>query len=250
MTPSSGSKPLDIGRIAAGALSLPSQYGERLWRGIGTPFTLIIGGAIVVAYTPLFGDPRASMALQALSFGCLAAMAVVIHRLVLLAGIESSTTLQGQPRRIALALCALVGFWLLFEGVVHVVAYLVRFGFSTFGLYVPPFWRLLAGATTAVWVVARVCLVIPGLVLDKPGAVITAWRASRGNGWRLAAVIAIAPWLLTLLVQSLRPRGVNELEFVLVIAMGAMLSIFEFFAISLSYRELTGRAPPPTPPPS
>jgi hypothetical protein len=250
MNASSGSKPLDIGRIAAGALSLPSQYRERLWSGIGTPIALIIGSAIVVAYTPLFFDPRSRLALHALHFGCLAAIAVVIHRLVLLAGIESSTTLKGRPRRIALALCALVGLWLVFVAVGRAVDYLVRFGFSSVGLYVPPFWRLLVASTTAVWVVARLCLVTPGLVLDKPRAVVTAWKASRGNGWRLAAVIAIAPWLLTLFVQSLWPRGVGRLEFVLVIVMGALLSIFEFFAVSLCYRELTARMPPPTTPPA
>jgi hypothetical protein len=46
------------------------------------------------------------------------------------------------------------------------------------------------------------------------------------------------------------PRGVDRLVFVLLIAMSALLAIFLLFAISVSYRELISRAPPPIPPPA
>lgn len=120
----------------------------------------------------------------------------------------------------------------------------------TIKLPLPPPWLQAMGAAAAVWVVARLYLVVPGLVLDQPNVLSTAWRISRGNGWRLAALTAVIPWLLVLYVQLMWPRGVNRVIFVLVVAMSVMLTIFVLFATSASYRELMSRAPPPTSPPA
>jgi len=240
--------PLSLGSIVSGALSLPSIHRIRLWRGIGLPFFIIIAGAMTVAFSGLFRQPHARHWLAAAIFCCTAVMAVVIHRLVLLPVGTSPGSMRLRLQRLAKAVLAMLGLWAIFVAVGLGFAYLLRGASGAISIFVPPFWLQTLGATAAVWVVARLCLVIPGLVLDRPNSWHTAWQASRGNGWRLAAVLAVMPWLLVLFVQTLWPRGVDRLQFVLLVLMMALLSIFELFALSLSYRALTTPGPRPSDP--
>lgn len=243
--------PLNLGRIMSESLALPALLRQRLWRGIAVPFFLIVGCAALLAVSGLHGHPRARLAFGTLSFCCVAGMAVVIHRLVLLPPAQSDANADGRGvQRLAKAVIAMLGLWGTFVVFGLSVAFTLASLYGAFQVWLPPFWMQTMGAAAGAWILARLCLVTPGLVVDQPQALSTAWKASRGNGWRLAALIAIAPWLLILYVELMWPRGVNRLVFVLVISMSALLAIFELFAISLSYRELTSRAPPPIPPPA
>jgi hypothetical protein len=243
--------PLDLGRVLSESVALPGLLRERLWRAIGVPFFLTIGGTVLLAASDLHGHPRARLALGALIFCCVAAMAVVIHRLVLLPAGEANANASGRGlRRFALAVIAMLGLWAGFV-VFSLAVSLVSLGlFQAANFWLLPLWIQTPGAAAGAWFVARLSLVTPGLVVDQPRALSTAWRISRGNGWRLAALLAIAPWLLVLYVQLMWPQGVDRVIFVLVIALSTLLAIFILFAISVSYRELIARAPPPTPPPA
>lgn len=233
------------------SLRLPGLLRVRLWRGIAAPFFLIIGATVVLAVSGLHGHAHARLALGALIFGCVAAMAVVIHRLVLLPAAEADANAGGRGlQRLAKAVIAMLGLWAAFVVVGLVVATAILVLYQAGAVWLLPYWMQTLGAAAAAWFLARLCLVTPGLVTDQPRALSTAWKVSRGNGWRIAALIAIAPWLLILYVQAMWPRGVDRLVFVLVIAMGALLSIFLLFAVSVSYRELIARAPPPISPPA
>jgi len=244
-------RPLPVGPILAEAFALPGQQRARLWRGIGVPFALVIGAALVMALSGLHGHPRARLALAVLGFCCIAAMAVVIHRLVLLPPAQSPANAAGRGlQRLAKAAIAMLILWAMFAALSAGVALSLFSLLVTIKLPLPPPWLQAMGAAAAVWVVARLYLVVPGLVLDQPNVLSTAWRISRGNGWRLAALTAVIPWLLVLYVQLMWPRGVNRVIFVLVVAMSVMLTIFVLFATSASYRELMSRAPPPTSPPA
>jgi hypothetical protein len=246
-----GIRPLPLGRILSEAFALPGQTRERLWRGIGVPCALVIGAALVMSVSGLQGHPRARLALAALGFCCIAAMTVVIHRLVLLPPAYSAANAAGLGlRRLGKAMVAMLILWLIYAVVGVVVAYALFETLVAMGTPLPPPWLEAIGAAAAVWLVARLYMVVPGLVLDQPHALATAWRISRGNGWRLAALLAVIPWLLVLYVQLMWPRGVDRLIFVLVVAMSMLLTIFVLFVASVSYRELMSRVPPPKPPPA
>ena len=243
--------PLPLGRVMAEALALPSLLRQRLWRGVSVPFFLMLGCALFLAVSGLHEHPRARLALGALIFCCVAAMAVVIHRLVLLPAEQAHANASGRGlQRFAKAIIAMLGLWAVFVLSGFAAGCALLYLFAAFHLRLPPFWMQTLGAAAGAWLLARLCLVTPGVVVDQPRAWPAAWQVSRGNGWRLAALIAIAPWLLMLYVQLMWPRGVDRVIFVLVIAMSALLAIFVLFAISISYRELIARAPPPTPPPA
>jgi hypothetical protein len=247
MTREPGVRPLPLGPVLSEAFAMPSQHRERLWRGIGVPFALVVGAALLMALSDLHEHPRARLVLAVLGFGCIAAMAVVIHRLVLLPPAQSPANAAGLGiQRLAKAAIAMLVLWLIFGVIALVVSYAAFEILISVGFPLPPPWLQAMGAAVAAWLVARLYLVVPGLVLDQPQALSTAWRISRGNGWRLAALIAVMPWLLVLYVQLMWPRGVNRLIFVLVVAMSAILTIFTLFTASVSYRELMARAPPPT----
>lgn len=241
---------MPLGRIASETMARPGLQRVQLWRGIAVPFFLIVFSAVFVAIAELHGNARVRAALGALIFCCVAAMAVVIHRLVLLPAGQSHANASGRGwRRMGKALFAMLAIWAAFV----VTGLAVGFGlygmFRAGNLWLPPFWIQTLGAAAAAWVLARLCLVTPGLVLDQHNALMTAWQVSRGNGWRLAALLVVVPWLFMLYVQLMWPQGVDRIIFVLVIVMSAIVAIFELFAISLSYRELIRYAPPPTPPP-
>jgi hypothetical protein len=243
--------PLALGRIVSDTLALPGRHRARLWKGIGLPFFLIVGCAAFVAVSGLHGQPRVRGLLGAVIFCCVAAMAVVIHRLVLLPPQESNANESGRGlQRLIKAVCAMLVLWGVFVVAGIAVAYGLQAVFGAMNLRLPPFWMQTLGAAAASWVVARLCLMTPGLVVDQPDTLSTAWNLSRGNGWRLAALLVTGPWLLMLYTQLMWPRGVDRLIFVLIIVMSALLAIFMLFALSLSYRELMARAPPPTPPPA
>jgi hypothetical protein len=242
--------PLSLGDIFTGATSLPGIHRIRLWRGIGLPFSIIIASAVLVAVGGHARDPYARALLGAVIFCCTSEMAVVIHRLVLLPMDSSSRgPMRLRLQWLAKVVLATLGLWVIFVAVGLGVGYVLRAVFGAMNISIPPFWLQTLAAAAAVWVIARLCLVTPGLVLDRPNSWTTAWQVSRGNGWRLAAVLALMPWLIILLVQTLWPRGVDRLQFVLIIVMMALLSIFELFALSLSYRELTAPGPRPSDPP-
>lgn len=105
-----------------------------------------------------------------------------------------------------------------------------------------PFVAWFAGT----YVFARLCLVLPATALDRALPLGEAWRRSRGNGLRLMLVVAGLPWLLGWLVDFAYRRDATELEWLLVVALGIVASVFEVAAVSLCYRELAaaGDAPP------
>jgi hypothetical protein len=249
MAGDSGIRPLPLGPVLSEAFALPAQQRERLWRGIGVPFALVVGAALVMAVSGLHAHPRARLALAALGFCSIAAMAVVIHRLVLLPPALSPALNAGRGlQRFGKAMIAMLILWLIFAAMSALVALALFSLLVSIRLPLPPPWLQAMGAAAAVWLVARLYLVVPGLVLDQPRPLATAWQISRGNGWRLAALLAVIPWLLVLYVQFMWPRGVDRVIFVVVVCMSVILTIYTLFAASVSYRELMARAPPPTPP--
>ncbi|HEY6123282.1 MAG TPA: hypothetical protein VIV63_01425, partial [Steroidobacteraceae bacterium] len=94
----------------------------------------------------------------------------------------------------------------------------------------------------------RLCLVLPAIALG--GDVRAALRAARGNTLRLTVVIALLPVVLAFLIEVIVRGDSTILDQALVVVLGAVVMVVEVSALSLSYRELTQPAPPPTDPPA
>ena len=96
-----------------------------------------------------------------------------------------------------------------------------------------------AGKVPALYVIARLSLVFPATAIDRPASFRWAWRASRGNGWRLVVVVTVLPWLVGLLFGLLYREDPTMAETVLLTVAGTALFAFEIAALSVAYRELT-----------
>ena len=94
----------------------------------------------------------------------------------------------------------------------------------------------------------RFCLALPAIALgaDVRAAVL----AARGNTLRLTVVFALLPVALTLPIGLLIGEDPGFLELTLLVVLGTIVTVVEVAALSLSYRELTQPAPPPTNPPA
>ena len=101
------------------------------------------------------------------------------------------------------------------------------------------------------WVLlGRISMVFPVIATDRrmgPGEI---WGISRGNGWRLAIIAGALPFCLRLISQGLLRDGAGSVEMTLVLLLVGAFLIVEVVAVSLSFRILTSRAPPPTNPPA
>lgn len=134
-------------------------------------------------------------------------------------------------------------------------------------------WFLVSGKTILILVTIaafiyfsiRLSLTLPAIATDHEGALSHAWTISRGNGWRLVAVlwIAILPVIIAVIVLQLpgdaelsgpiliddtsirRPMGFGDSVYFITVGFWAALMytvsyLIEGAALSMSYRALGG----------
>jgi hypothetical protein len=99
-------------------------------------------------------------------------------------------------------------------------------------------WSVYAGQVLALCIVSRLFLVFPATAVDRRVNLKWAWRLSKNNGWRLAIIVAVLPWVLSNLVWLLYREDETVFEDVLITFLGSAIIVFEVAALSLSYREL------------
>ena len=99
----------------------------------------------------------------------------------------------------------------------------------------------LAASLPAMYVLARLCLVFPATAIDKVPSLKWSWRATRRNGWRIAVVVGLYPWLLNLSIwlflrdeATFVERAILALLYYFVLAVG-------IFALSLTYKEILSK---------
>ena len=88
---------------------------------------------------------------------------------------------------------------------------------------------------------ARLALVLPAAAIDAPLNLTGAWWRTRGNGWRMAVIVAGLPWAFGYLVSIVYGDEPGVTWAVLVSALGTALLVVEIAALSLSYRYLEDR---------
>jgi hypothetical protein len=99
-------------------------------------------------------------------------------------------------------------------------------------------WAVYAGRALALCIFSRLFLVFPATAVDRRVNLKWAWRLSKNNGWRLAIVVAVLPWVLSSLVWLLYREDATVFEDVFIAFLGSAIIVFEVAALSLSYREL------------
>jgi hypothetical protein len=101
------------------------------------------------------------------------------------------------------------------------------------------YWMLALSVPLA-YPIARLSLVLPAMATDDPITFAESWRASSGNGWRIAALLAVGPLLMTGSGYALATLpipdhpvavGIRSLFFTL-------LGAFEIITLSVCFRTL------------
>lgn len=101
-------------------------------------------------------------------------------------------------------------------------------------------WVQLLASIPATYLLARLSLVFPAVAVDHPADLRRSWELSRDNGWRLAVVVGVLPWVLSSAPAMLYREGASLLELALLALLSALVLVVEIAAVSLCYRELSG----------
>lgn len=245
----SGRTTLPVGKVLIGAFLLPWWSRRTFARALVFPALAIL--ALKAAWL-LVGEQLPAFARWLLVpfYGVLfTVFAVRCHRLVLL-GSDDGAPRSGfdwslRETRFFLRAAVLYGAAaIVYAAIVPLLSVLLnvmpRLEWPEAFRYMP-FVAWFAGT----YVFARLCLVLPATALDRALPLGEAWRRSRGNGLRVMLVVAGLPWLLGWLVDFAYRRDATELEWLLVVAVGIVASVFEVAAVSLCYRELAAAADAP-----
>ena len=251
-----------------GAFTLPWEHRGAVFRATAMPLLAVIASTLAVQKISLYFAEEISrqIAYHFLYVPILIAwcwLAITVHRLVLLEAADARMSLDvATLRRLSIFAAAVVGVWVLFTGLTLLITgvvlnIIVGPRYVAAGEVSPPMDlpvspQFIANVANvfAYWFVARVSLMLPMIAIDRKPDLIAAWRTSRHNGWRLAIVVGLLHWCLQRLVDFLYRDGASELEFGVLVVLGALLVVIDVTALSLSYWELTPPEPPPTDPPA
>jgi hypothetical protein len=251
---------LSLRQVLWGAFALPWQHRGAVARATGLPLLAVIAVTLAWEAADLNDSGAARWTLYFLYWLAVCWLATTVHRLVLLQGDDARNRMDASGlRRLGMFAGTALGMWLLFAVLIIFMMSVMLIPFSRYvpaGESPPPtrmpgFWPWIntLAMVLAAWVVGRVSLMLPAIAVDRRMDPIAAWVASRGNGWKLAIVIAVLPWALGKIGTLLYRDGASTVEFALLLVLTTLFIIVEIVALSLSYWELTAPAPPPTPPP-
>ena len=105
-----------------------------------------------------------------------------------------------------------------------------------------PLWDTLNhpfGAVVGTYVLARVAPVLPAAAIGARVNVPEMWRHTRGNGWRLAFVVGVLPWVLAYISQFAAGDDPGIAIGIVTSALSVALMAVEISALSIAYRFLT-----------
>jgi hypothetical protein len=261
---------LPVVKILWGMFAFPSMYPAAFFRAVAWPMLGLVAVTLVWVSGAITSDDRILYWSTVLAnYAVFAWLAVRTHRLVLIEPDEqqpSDVVLPLSFRYLSalttgaamkfLMLLAMMTLLLLFVNLLK----LQSIGVSSMPAPSPPpppdpgIQRLinyggLIMQAPALYLLARWSTMLPAIALGHEWSPRTAWQQTRGNGWRLALVVFLIPWLLDAAVDwAYDYSGSAMLVGLIAIARAAFLAL-GVIALSLSYRELPPwPAPPPTAP--
>ncbi len=186
-------------------------------------------------------------------------LAISIHRLVLIEdGAERGQFSSTALKRLGRFVGTVIGLWLAYLSLVLFIVnatLLPLARYTAVGESPKPFpidfgWFMTGAMILAMWPIARLSLLFPALAVDRSFDPIAAWKATRGNGWKLAIVAGALPWALRSISDAMYRDEATWVEFGALLVLTAVFTVIQVVALSLSYWELTRPEPPPTPPPA
>ena len=255
------SERLSIFKTLAGAFLIPWWNARLFARSLALP---VIGALIVFfavrALPEEISDGWIGTGLSVAGFALFSALfAVTCHRLVLLPTAHKDQAFQ------------LDAHWRVIRFVLWVVGLSVLEGLISFPFSAAMTWFINTflidqGATgnappteelsalsvlltlstlPAVYFIARVSLVLPSVTVDRPLSLGTAWVLTKGNGWKMAAIVFLFPWFLFNIVDILPTGSLGEWGWTITIPFSVLVFIIEISALSLSYGQLVGTGAEP-----
>lgn len=223
---------LDVGKVIVGAFLVPWWQRREFARALAFPLAAM---AVLMLGWYFTSDnlPAWAMWLVCLAYGALFTIfAVACHRLVLL-----------DPRRVRPGWSwreFRFVFWLLGVYLVYLAVWLPVWTVMVNVTHdMPPDWTRQPAVIPALYVVARLSLVLPAVALDRDVSFKWAWTLTRGNGWRLVVVVGVLPWAISQLLGLLYRATPTPIETIALTLIGITLFAVEIAALSISYRELT-----------
>jgi hypothetical protein len=265
--PAAEFRKLPLRKVLWGAFSLTWRHRGDVMRATAMPVLAVIACSLASGLGGFTPTLSANLTMSVIYGIALSWLAITVHRLVLLDEPDARPRFDAESlRRLAIFFGVASGIWIIYLGltilitsgvlnVLHPPRYIATG--TTLGelparteLPIPFEWLIQIGGFLAYWVVARVSLMLPAIALDGKPSLLAAWLVSSRNGWRLAVVVGLLPWVLQQLTDLFHRNGASAVEFAVLIVLATLLIVVELVALSLSYSELTSPAPPPTPPPS
>jgi hypothetical protein len=239
---------------------LPWAHRADVFRSAGAPILVFLAGALAYHLSAAYGSHPWAWTFTLYNLAAISWLAITVHRLVLLELPGSATNFDVPAlRRLGIFLLATLVVWVIYHGFrLLLMGGVVAILGSRYvpASETPPALELPVSLATIdnvvsvlAWIVlGRVSLVFPAIATDQRPTLVEVWRASRGNSWRLAIVAGALPWCLELMIDLLYRDGATSIETALLLLAMSIFIIVEVVALSLSYRELTAPAPPPSDP--
>jgi hypothetical protein len=84
-------------------------------------------------------------------------------------------------------------------------------------------------------------MVLPAAAIDRRPSVKWSWNLTRGNGWKLAVIVGVLPWVIKEALALLFREEATFIETLLLATAAVALIAVEVAAVSLSYRELAAK---------
>jgi hypothetical protein len=233
---------LSIASVVLGAFRTVWLNRATFLRSLALPGSLLV----VLFVGGSYGIPG-PLWLAFMAFALYAAIfavyAVICHRLVLLP--EAASSASWMPRitgREARFLAWLVSVWVMAIGSVLIVVMVLV------NLLPTDTFEQFRGAQVAFmaatsYMFGRLCMVFPAAAIDHRPSVKWSWDLTRGNGWKLAVIVGVLPWVIKEGLSLLFRQEASFVETLIIAAAAVALIAVEVAAVSLSYRALTAREP-------
>jgi hypothetical protein len=241
---------LPVGVVLRDTFSIPGQHMREFLKPLALPglalAVLMQGWQFVDARTPALVD----WGLYAVYTLLFSVFAVVCHRLVLFG--PSPETIAPRLRwglRESRFLGWGIGVWLIFSvtrlvsltlivNVFYSLSSLVSDGASRDHDHTVFRSADYISYVIGAYALARVALVLPATAVDDKLGLRGAWRLSARNGWRLAIIVSLLPFVLSYALDLVSRENATVVEVILITLLSLITLMLGIIALSLSYREL------------
>jgi len=252
-------------KIVWGTFAFPWMYRAEFFRAVGAPLAVLIAATLLWEAGAYSGTPGFARGLSYTFYlFAFSWLAIRCHRLVLLGSDEATPPWSARATKsIGIYLATMAGMWSVGVFLVLILASIVIAIFGSryvpSGSGPPPFdpdvqtavdRASRAATVVALYFAARLCPLLPAIALEERWDPLAAWRISRGNGWRLFAVVFLLPMTFNFTMTLFGSADPGGLRIAVLVIVSTLLTSLGVVSMSLSYRELAEPpAPPPTPPP-